>query len=256
MVSVIILTKNEEKNIVACLESVVWCDEKIVIDDHSTDETVTLAKEKGAVVYKRIMENNFADQRNYGLEKAKGDWVLFIDADERVSSALWYEIMQQTSESIGEFTGFYIKRQDTMWGKVLKYGETGNINLLRLAKKGTGKWVGSVHEEWKIQGKTAVLKNALDHFPHPTVSEFLKEINYYTDLRAQELFKKGVKANGASILLYPLAKFISTYLVSGGFLDGVPGLLVALIMSFHSFLVRAKLWFLWQKGNNPPVSPP
>lgn len=256
MISVIILTKNEEKNITGCLESVVWCDEKIIIDDHSTDKTAELAKEKGAVVYKRYMQNNFADQRNFGLEKAKGDWVLFIDADERVSSALWYEIMQHSSESITESTGFYIKRQDIMWGKVLKHGETGNITLLRLAKKDAGKWVGSVHEIWKVQGKTLLLKNPLDHFPHPTISEFLSEINFYTDLRAQELYKKGIKSNWASILFYPTGKFISNYWVRGGFLDGVPGLLVSLLMSFHSFLVRSKLWFLWQKGNNSPVSPP
>src|SRR5579862_3720199 len=100
MISAVILTKNEEKNIEACLDSVSWCDEKIVIDDHSTDKTVDLAKKKDAKVYIRTMYNNFSDQRNYGLEKAKGDWILFIDADERVSSALWYEIMAHTNESI------------------------------------------------------------------------------------------------------------------------------------------------------------
>src|SRR5580700_7437410 len=108
MISAIILTKNEEKNIEACLESISWCDEKIVIDDHSTDKTVELAKKKGAKVFTRSLYNNFSDQRNYGLQKAKEDWIFFIDADERVSSALWYEIMAHTSESIEEFSGFYI----------------------------------------------------------------------------------------------------------------------------------------------------
>src|ERR1700749_2423337 len=113
MVSVIILTKNEEKNIKACLDSVAWCDEKIVIDDHSEDKTVEIAKKMGAKVYPRLLENDFADQRNYGLEKAKGDWIFFVDADERVSSALWYEIMQHTSDSIDDYVGYYIRRQDT-----------------------------------------------------------------------------------------------------------------------------------------------
>src|SRR5579862_8388057 len=169
MISAVILTKNEEKNIEACLDSVSWCDEKIVIDDHSTDKTVELAKKKGAKVFNRIMANNFSDQRNFGLEKAQGDWILFIDADERVSSPLWYEIMQHTSESRGDYNGYYIKRQDTIWGKILKHGEVGNIVILRLAKKGVGKWEGKVHEVWKVQGKTQLLKNSLDHYPHPTV---------------------------------------------------------------------------------------
>ena len=146
MISVVVLTKNEEKNIGDCLDSISWCDETIVIDDHSTDKTVEIAKKKGARIFMRSLMQDFADQRNYGLEKAKGDWILFIDADERASSALWYEIMQHTSESIDDYAGFYIKRLDTMWGKALRHGETGNVALLRLAKKGAGKWEGTVHE--------------------------------------------------------------------------------------------------------------
>lgn len=247
MISAVILTKNEEKNIKACLESISWCDELLVIDDHSTDKTTDIAIRIGAKVISHAMHEDFSEQRNFGLEKAKGDWVFFIDADERVSSALWYEIMSHTNESIDETSGFYVKRQDTMWGKVLKHGETSNVILLRLARKGAGKWEGRVHEKWSVRGKTQILKNPLDHFPHPTVAEFLQEINYYTDLRAAELFKKKTKSNWLSIIVYPKAKFIVNYIVRGGFLDGMPGLVIAIMMSFHSFLVRSKLWSLWQK---------
>jgi glycosyltransferase involved in cell wall biosynthesis len=250
MISAVILTKNEEKNIGACLDSVSWCDEKIVIDDHSVDKTVDIAKKKGAKVFTRSMYGDFSEQRNFGLEKAHGDWIFFIDADERVSSPLWYEIMSHTSESIDDTAGFSIKRLDTMWGKALKHGETGNVTLLRLAKKGIGKWEGQVHERWIVRGKTQVLKNPLDHFPHSTVAEFLKEINYYTDLRAEELFKKKTKSNWFSIITYPKAKFVMNYFIKGGFLDGIPGLIVALLMSLHSFMVRGKLWLLWQKSSD------
>ena len=250
MISVIILTKNEENNILDCLDSVAWCYEKIVIDDHSTDKTVEIAKKKGAKVFPRTMSNNFSDQRNYGLEKAQGDWILFIDADERVSSALWYEIMQHTSESIDVTSGFYVRRQDTMWGKTLKHGEVGNIILLRIAKKGAGKWEGEVHEQWKIHGKTQILKNPLDHYPHPTVAEFLQEINYYTDIRAEELYKNKVRSNWLSIIVYPKTKFILNYFFKRGYQDGLPGFILAMMMSFHSFLVRSKLWQLSQKKIN------
>ena len=248
MISAIVLTKDEEKNIEACLDSLSWCDEQIVIDDYSQDKTVDIAKKKGAKVFTHSLQNDFEEQRNFGLSKAKGDWILFVDADERVSSALWYEIMQHTNESLEDFSGYYIKRLDTMWGKTLKYGETGNIKLLRLAKKGAGKWEGNVHEVWKINGKTTTLQNPLDHYPHATIKEFLQEINFYTDLRAQELFKRKTTTNWFLILLYPKSKFIQNYFIKRGFLDGIHGFVFAMIMSLHSFLVRGKLWLLWEKA--------
>ncbi len=247
MISAIILTKNEEKNIKQCLESLSWCDERIVIDDQSKDRTGEIAQKLGAKVYVRLL-SNFSDQRNYGKDKAKGDWILFIDADEYISSALWYEIMQKINEPIDNPAGFYFKRIDVMWGKQLKYGESGTIKLLRLAKKNSGQWVGAVHERWEISGKTETLNNPLQHYPHQTIEEFLKEINHYTDLRAKELYKLNVKTNWSMILLYPKAKFFQNYILRLGILDGLPGLVSSLMMSFHSFLVRGKLWLLWQKA--------
>ena len=169
-----------------------------------------------------------------------------MDADERVSSSLAFEISNAIIFS-SEFNGFYIKRRDVMWKKELKYGESGNMHLLRLGKKGVGKWEGKVHEEWEVKGNIGKLKNPIMHFPHKTFQEFLKEINFYTTVRAEELYKKGAKANFLSILLYPLGKFLFNFLLKLGFIDGMPGLIVALAMSFHSFLVRGKLWLLWQK---------
>lgn len=246
MITAVVLTKNEEKNIKDCLEGLSWCDEKIVIDDESKDQTPEIAQKLGAKVYNRHL-TDFSDQRNYGLDKAKGDWVLFIDADERISRALWYEIMQYISDPIENFSGFFLKRVDLMWGKELRHGESGTLKLLRLAKKGSGKWSGTVHEKWNISGKTEILNNPLYHYPHTTVGQFLTEINKYTDLRANELYGEHIQTNWLHILLYPKAKFILNYFIRLGFLDGLPGLVTALMMSFHSFLVRGKLWLLWEK---------
>lgn len=247
MISAIILTKNEEKNIKACINSVSWCDEIIVLDDNSIDRTVDFAKKTKANVIIHSKEDDFSAQRNFGLQKAKGDWILFVDADERVSPALWYEIMQYTSGAIHNFSGFYLKRVDHIWGKNLKYGETGNIKLLRLARKETGEWEGRVHERWKINGEISTLNNPLEHYPHINIAKFLQEINLYTTLRSIELYEKKIKSNWFSIVFFPSGKFFQNYLIRQGFKDGVPGLLLALMMSFHSFLVRSKLWLLWQK---------
>jgi len=247
MISAVVLTKNEEKNIAGCLQSISWCDEIVVIDDNSQDKTVEIAKMHNAKVFSHSLSGDFSKQRNLGLEKTTGEWVLFVDADERVSPALWYEIMQHTNNPINSYSGYFIKRTDVMWGRELKHGESGNIKLLRLAKRNSGQWRGHVHEIWKIKGKTSTLNSPLMHYPHQTIGEFLMEINFYTDLRTKELHAKKVRVFWWSIILYPKAKFIFNYIIKMGFLDGLPGLVVALMMSFHSFLVRAKLWQLCQK---------
>src|SRR3989338_3704487 len=131
MISAVILTKNEKKNIKDCLQSLNWCDEIIVIDDDSEDKTVEIVKNlklktqnynSKLKIYKRSLNNDFSSQRNFGLSKAIGDWVLFIDADERVSKALALEISNLKSQ-ISNLNGFYIRRRDFMWGRELRYGE-------------------------------------------------------------------------------------------------------------------------------------
>ncbi len=248
MISAVILTRNEEKNVLSCLESLLWCDEIIVIDDNSTDKTVEIVKKTKAKVFSHSLNNNFSEQRNFGLEKAKGEWVLFVDADEIVSPALWFEIMQHTNSTISNYSGFFLKRKDVLWDKELNYGETGNTKFLRLAKKNAGRWVGKVHEVWEIEGKTAILNNTLMHAPHANVGKFLKDINFYTDLRAKELHDNKATVSWVSILLYPSGKFVQNYIFKQGFRDGIPGLVLALMMSFHSFLVRGKLWLLWSEN--------
>lgn len=252
MISTVILTKNEEKNILDCLESVAWTDEIIIIDDYSTDLTEQVVKHfkinKKISFFKRRLEENFAAQRNFGLLKARYEWVLFIDADERVSQSLREEINNILIDNKIKTEGFFIPRIDVIWGKSLKHGEAGKLKLLRLGRKNSGKWKGNVHEVWQIENNTRELESDLIHFPHQTISEFLREINFYTDIKAKELYDQKIKPSSSNIILYPVGKFILNFIFKKGFLDGLEGLVYAIIMSFHSFLVRAKLWLLWQKS--------
>lgn len=252
MISVIVLTKNEEINILDCLETVSWADEVIVLDDNSSDRTVEIAQNlglKNLKILKRELHNDFSKQRNYAIQKANNEWILFIDADERVTLELRREINDFLIEEKNnpKFNGMYIKRRDMLWGKLLKHGETGNIKLLRLARKNSGKWQGRVHEEWLVKGNTGIFDNHILHFPHPTIAEFLREINFYTTIRAAELYEKGIKTSLLQIIFYPKAKFLVNYFLKRGVLDGLEGLVFAIIMSLHSFLVRGKLWLLWEK---------
>lgn len=249
-VSAVVLTKNEEKQMVECISCLKWCEEIIVVDDLSSDKTVELARKAGAKVFINNLNNDFSQQRNFASSKVNNEWVLFIDADERVSASLVAEITNLDSELLNKFSGFYIRRLDSIWGRKLKNGEAGGTKLLRLAKRNSGDWRGRVHETWDIKGKTGVLKNQIRHKPHKNLNDFLEEVNWYTDIRAKELHDKKVKTNFFLIFLYPLAKFMNNYFLKQGLKDGTVGMIHALIMSFHSFLVRGKLWLLWNKTSN------
>lgn len=246
MISVVILARNEEKNIVDCIETIPEDWEIVLIDDNSEDRTVDVAKslKRKLLVYHHDLGGNFAAQRNYGLSKAKNSWVLFLDSDERLNHKLIDELILKTTQTI--YSGFAIKRVDHMWGKTLRYGEFKDMWLVRFGMKDKGEWKGSVHEVWKLDGRIGRLQNHLDHYPHQTIGEFLSEINTYTTLRAQELHRKKVRVRSIDILLYPGGKFIKNYFFKLGFKDGVPGFIVATFMSFHSFLVRGKLWLLYK----------
>jgi glycosyltransferase involved in cell wall biosynthesis len=242
MISAIILSHNDEDSIGRSLASLQWCNERIVIDDFSGDGTVNVAKKYKVTVYERHLGDDFASQRNFGVMKAKGEWVLFVDSDEVVSAALAKEI-QESSEI--DCAGFYVRRQDWLFGKPLRHGETARVRLLRLAKKNAGMWERTVHEVWRVRGITGEFNHPLDHFPHQDVAQFISDINRYSTLNARYLFDHGVTVPWWQILAYPKAKFFIDYFWYLGFLDGTAGAVMALMMSFHSFLTRAKLYLLW-----------
>jgi glycosyltransferase involved in cell wall biosynthesis len=246
-ISAVVLTKNEEKNIERCIKSLMFCDEIIVVDDYSTDKTVHKVHQvhKVCQVYQRKLNGDFATQRNFAMEKVKNDWVLYIDADEIVSEELQKEIVKLLNCSIVKESAFAIKRRDFFMNHEMKYGETKkvrNMGIVRLVKKGAGIWNGNVHEVFHTAKNVGKLNGFLDHYPHPTISEFIIDINLYSSLRAKELFDHNKRTNILEIIFYPFSKFIYTYFIKLGFLDGSQGFIYSFFMSFHSFLVRTKLY--------------
>lgn len=241
MVSAVVLTKNAAINLPRCLQSLLWCDEIIVIDNFSTDDTIKISRENKAQVYQRELGDDFASQRNFGLQKAQNNWVLFVDADEEVSPLLRQEIIEKT-QSQTFYQGFCLKRKDFFHGRWLKYGETGQISLLRLAKKNAGIWSRPVHEVWQISGSVGYLKNPLLHYHQISLGDFLERINRYTSVNAKYLFDQGRRENIFSMIFFPSVKFVQNYFFKLGFLDGFPGLIMAFLMSFHSLTTRVKIW--------------
>lgn len=242
MISAIVITRNEQKNIISCLESIRWCDEVILIDS-STDDTVSLAKKTASATKLKIIKSsqvNFAYLRNLGLKKARYSWVFFIDADHRVSPALKREI-QVLLAGPPKYKAYRIKQQDVLFGRKLNFGETAHISHILLGKKTAGLWHRRVHEKWQVRGEIGELKHPILHYPHQTIVEFLAHINRWSTLDALEFKNQGTRMPLWQVVIYPVGKFFYNYFWHLGFLDGIPGLIIAYVMSLHSLSVRIKL---------------
>jgi len=239
-ISAVVITKNEESNIKTCLESLLFCDEVIVVDDESIDKTRIIAEKYNTKVYINRLEN-FSSQRNFGLSKVNHEWVLFIDADEIVSNELKEEIVKKIDTL--NINGFFIQRRDVFLGKKMQHGDLGKVSLMRLAKRNF-KWVNDVHEVWEVTGKTSNLENPVIHNSHKNLSEFIEKIDQYSSLRAEELQKQKVFSSSFSIVFYPVGKFTNLFFIKLGFLDGLHGFVHAVFMSMYSFFVRGKLYQL------------
>lgn len=246
MITAVVLAHNDEKIIEDAIQSVSWCDEILVLDDYSSDKTVEVVKKVRCRVIERHLNDDFAAHRNFALAQAKGEWVLFIDSDERISADLQKEISEVIKQN--KHVGYYVRRIDYLFGRAMLHGETGNMRLLRLAKKDVGLWTRPVHEVWNVDGSVGFLSAPLLHYPHPNVAQFLDKVSRYSTLNAAYLYSQRVKPSLWKIIVYPKAKFFVNYVWSLGFLDGTAGAIVALMMSFHSFLTRAKLYLLWEKN--------
>lgn len=238
----VILARNEEGRIAQRIRQLSFCDEIILIDDYSADQTSEIAKKLGAKTYKHKLNNNFSAQRNFALRQAQAPWVLFIDADEKITENLKKEIINAIKNK--NIDGYKIKRIDYRWGRKMKYGETGNVYLLRLAKKSKGQWKRKVHEEWDVKGNISILKNELLHYPEENLFALLKKTTRYTRLHGEELVKEGKDPRFWKIFVFPIGKFKDNLIGKSAYKDGWQGILMALIMSYHSFLGWGTAWWI------------
>lgn len=249
MISAVVCTKNSQDRIQKCLESLLWCDEIVVVDDFSTDHTQNKVKALKSIrihLYTHALNADFAAQHNFGLSVARHDWVLFVDDDEHVNTILVQEIKQALTNKHN--VGYYFHRQDWFWGRKLFFGETSNVKLLRLGRQGKGLWKRKVHEYWDIGGPTANMQQPIDHYPHPRLSQFIESINCYTTIDAEVLNNEGKPFSLWKVLVYPFAKFLHNYVFRLGFLDGLPGFVMAYMMSFYSLTVRVKQYDLFRSS--------
>jgi glycosyltransferase involved in cell wall biosynthesis len=243
-ISVTVITKNEEKNISDCLKSVAWADEIIVVDSESTDRTVELAKQFTDKIFIRNWEG-YVLQKRYALSLAANDWVFSLDADERITTELKDEIINL---SPGEFSGFKIRRKNFLLKKEITSCGWEKDYQLRLFKKDkTDLNERLVHEKFIVEGKVGTLTNPMLHYTFSSFSEYFAKINYYSSLKAQELFTKKKRVGGWTIFSHTISAFFAFFFIRRGFKDGVYGLIISVLHSVSTMMNYVKLWEMQSK---------
>ena len=240
-ISVTVITKDEEKNISDCLRSVDWADEIIVVDSESTDRTVELAKQFTDKIFIRKWEG-YVPQKKYALSLASNEWVLSLDADERVTSELKDEIINL---SPGEFSGFKIRRKNFLLKKEITSCGWEKDYQLRLMRKDKSSFSDRlVHEKFIVDGQVEKLKNPMLHYTFTSFSEYFSKINHYSSLKAQELFQKKKRVGAWTIFSHTVSAFFAFFIFRRGFKDGVYGLIISLLHSVSTMMNYIKLWEL------------
>ncbi|MVW80333.1 glycosyltransferase family 2 protein [Bordetella sp. 02P26C-1] len=241
--SVIIITKNEARHIVGCLESVAFADEFIVVDSGSTDNTVALARDFGATVLVTDDWPGFGPQKNRALDLATGDWVLSIDADERVTPDLAREIQEVLTNPQAD--AYEIARLSDFCGRFIRHSGWWPDHVLRLFKHGTARFTdAAVHERVVPQGQVLRLNGYFEHYPYDNLDALINKVNRYSSDAAAMMYARGKRATIFSALGHGFWTFIRIYLIRRGFLDGRHGLVLAVTAAAGSFFRYAKLSFM------------
>jgi len=239
-ISVAIITKDEERNIRDCLESVAWADEVVVVDNGSADKTREICQNFKARFYLEEWKG-FAQQKNSAIEKTRNEWVLSLDADERITPALHQEIVEIMEDGPSQ-DGYSIARKNFFLGHwIRRCGWYPDFNL-RLFRKSRGRFQErNVHERMEIQGKLGYLKNPLEHKTYRTLSDFLQRMDRYSTLAAKEMQKEGREYRFYDSFFRPPFTFLQMYLLQAGFLEGYRGFLLSVLYSFYTFSKYSKL---------------
>ena len=248
--SVGVLARNVEDDIADCLRSVAWADERIVIlDTRSTDRTAAIAQELDARVVPHPF-SDFASQREFGLSLPAGEWLFYVDSDERATPALAEEIRRVIRDETR--VGWWVPRRNVIWGREIRHGGWHPDYQLRLLKLGHARYepTRKVHEIVNLDGEEGHLQEPLIHHNYRTVSEFLAKQGPYVGYEAEIRFAQGIRPRVWTYLLQPLREFWRRYVLLKGYRDGAHGLLLCgLVAYYYGFLVTVRLGRLWRDSD-------
>ena len=245
----VVPTLNEAENIEQVIDNLRFADEILIIDSFSKDNTVELASQKNVRVIQRNFDD-FSTQKNFALQQAKYDWIFILDADERISEGLQFEIIEKLSQK-HPYDGFWIPRKNYFLNKEVKYSGWQNDKVLRLFNKNTCRYNGKlVHEEIECMGKVGQLKSSINHHTYKNYDDYLKKIKNYSRLKALELYKKNIRPNFFYLYIKPAYRFAYHYLITFGFLDGKTGFTIAKINAIGMRERYRKLKELYKQNKN------
>ncbi len=245
-ISALAITLNEADTIERYINSLWFADEIIIVDSFSTDNTVELAEKNEKVkVYKRPF-NNFSDQKNFAISKAKNEWITFFDPDEEVTDALAEEIVHTLKDP--KAIGYFVKRDYYFMGRLLKYSGIQNDYIIRLFNKNFCRYNDNlVHELLIAEGKTLRLKNHLPHHTYKTFDDYTAKMHHYSKLQADMLYEQGKKPTVYHFFFRPFYRFGHQYFFRLGLLDGKEGFILAYLHAFAVFKRYINLWMLYRK---------
>lgn len=248
-ISALIPTFNEEHNISDAIDSVSWADEILVVDSFSTDSTIEIAKKKGAKVIQRAY-NYPASQKNWAIPQAKNDWIILIDADERIPYDLKTEIINILNRE-SSFDAFWIRRQNHFMGRKIRFSGWQGDKVIRLFKRDFCRYEDkNVHEEIICNGKVGVLKTKMTHFTFKDINHYLEKWDRYTTWSANERFLKGENPNFYHFVIKPIFRFTRDYFFKLGFLDGLTGFILCILSSMSVFVRSLKIKHLKKSNSN------
>jgi len=241
--SVVIVTQNEEKNIREALQSIRDASEIIVIDAFSTDRTADICREYTDNIHQKEWQG-YALQKRSGIELATQKWVFILDSDERFTEALWNEIRELINRDQG-YSGYYVPRKNFFLGKWVRHGGWWPDHTLRLFLKDKALMEErKVHEKVVVNGKAGYLRNHLEHYTYRTVSDYMKKMETYSTLSAEEMKAHGKSSGLIKMSFHPMFTFFKMFFLRAGFLDGIHGVILAVLYSHYAFLKYLKLWEL------------
>jgi glycosyltransferase involved in cell wall biosynthesis len=252
-VACVVISKNEEANIQDCLRSAQWVDELIVVDAESCDKTVELARACGAKVSVRPWPG-FGLQKNFGMAQASSDWILILDADERVTEELRGEARICLERwRPGAPVAYRIPRRNFFYGAWVRGGGVYPDYQVRLFRRGIAQYNDvAVHENLIVDGEIGTLGGHLDHYTERRIQDHFKKFGLYTTLAAQEKAKTVRTVGWSDLIVRPLVVWVKTYVLKQGFRDGVNGLIVCVFASMYTFVKYAKLWDLTRGAASHP----